>query len=588
MRAGADSSIFRVDLARSSLLASTKLTRARSTVELKWRGEKNLLEMVANGSALPKIFAMLCGIIELQAAPGGRCGVYLVDWEGPGLQTAVAPNLPSSFNDGMCDLPFGSEICPCMRAACLKMQEIAADVETDPLWHDSPFRRLALAHGQRSCWSTPIMGTNDQVFGALTVYQDRPCHPTPKQLEWITGLARIAGIALERAQREIVLGRRETLLAEAQRLSATGSFRWRIPVDFIDCSEQLYRIFELDQKMRLTPALMASRTHPDDRAAVHLLFERARGGEVEIELEHRLLMPDETIKYVHLLARQSWAAEGGLEYLGVVQDVTRRRIAEEERDVARSELVHVARSLSLGALTASIAHEVSQPLSGIITNAGACLRLLSTDHPDVQAACETARRIIRDGSRASEVVTRLRALFSRKDMTAEVLDLNEAARDVIALTSAELQRNCVVVHTKLAEDLPSVTGDRVQLQQVIMNLLLNASDAMRAVHDRPRFLLIRTERGDGKRVRLSVTDAGIGLDANIEKHLFQPFRSTKERGMGIGLFVCRFIIERHRGDLKVVHNEGHGVTFSFSLPESSSDTTSILTTACRHELTQKL
>jgi signal transduction histidine kinase len=217
-------------------------------------------------------------------------------------------------------------------------------------------------------------------------------------------------------------------------------------------------------------------------------------------------------------------------------------------------------------LTASIAHEVSQPLSGIITNASTCLRMLAADPPNVDGARETARRTIRDGNRASEVVTRLRALFSKKETTIESVDLNEATREVVALSLCELQRNRVILRTELASDLPVVTGDRVQLQQVVLNLLRNASDAMSAVEDRPRQLLIRTERDEGGRVRLTVQDAGVGLDPQAMDRLFEAFYTTKNEGMGMGLSISRSIIERHHGRLWAAPNDGPGATFSFSIP----------------------
>ena len=226
----------------------------------------------------------------------------------------------------------------------------------------------------------------------------------------------------------------------------------------------------------------------------------------------------------------------------------------------------MARVTTLSALTASIAHEVNQPLSGIITNAGTCLRMLDADPPNIEGARETARRTIRDGNRASDVIIRLRALFSKKEFTLEWLDLNEATREVIALSLSELQRNRVVLQSELADDLPDVTGDRIQLQQVILNLLRNASDAMVDVHDRPRQLLIRTEGEDGDRVRVSVRDAGVGVDAQSMNKLFDAFYTTKSEGMGIGLSVSRSIIERHHGRLWAEPNDGPGATFSFSIP----------------------
>jgi len=245
-----------------------------------------------------------------------------------------------------------------------------------------------------------------------------------------------------------------------------------------------------------------------------------------------------------------------------------RRLSEETLSRLRSELTHVARVQSLGVLTASIAHEVNQPLSGIITNASTCLRMLAADPPNIDGARETARRTIRDGNRASEVITRLRALFSKKGVTVESVDLNEATREVIALSLSELQRGRVVLRTELADDLPSVPGDRVQLQQVILNLLLNASDAMRSVHDRPKKLLIRTERDERDHVRLTVQDTGVGFDPQKEDQLFEAFYSTKGGGMGIGLSVSRSIIANHSGRIWASQNDGPGATFGFSIPGS--------------------
>ncbi|MGA2346730.1 MAG: ATP-binding protein, partial [Candidatus Sulfotelmatobacter sp.] len=255
-----------------------------------------------------------------------------------------------------------------------------------------------------------------------------------------------------------------------------------------------------------------------------------------------------------------------LEYIAAVQDVTARRLAEEARDKARSELTHVARVTSLGTLTASIAHELNQPLSGIVTNASTCMRMLAAEPPNVDGARETARRTIRDGHRASEMITRLRALFTKKSPTTQSVDLNEAAREVIALSLSELQKNRVILQPELAHDLPLVTGDRVQLQQVILNLLRNASDAMSTIDDRPRDLLIRTEPDDNGRVRLSVSDVGVGFEPQTADKLFDAFYTTKNEGMGIGLSVSRSIIEHHNGRLWALTNKGPGVTFSFSIP----------------------
>ena len=368
------------------------------------------------------------------------------------------------------------------------------------------------------------------------------------------------------AERKEELRRSEAFLAEAQRLSSTGSFSWRVTTDEITWSEQLYRIFEFDQAAPLTPELIGSRLHPEDIPALRGVIEPARSAGTDLECEYRLQMPDESIKYLHLVAHGSRDEDGRLEYIGAVQDVTARRLSEQALGKAQSDLAHVARATALSALTASIAHEVNQPLSGIITNASTCLRMLAADPPDVEGARETARRTIRDGNRASDVIARVRALFTRKESAIEAVDLNEVTREVMALSLSDLQRNRVVLQSELAKDLPAITGDRVQLQQVILNLLRNASDAMVDVHDRPRQLLVRTEREDGDRVRVSVRDAGAGVDPHNVDKLLDAFYTTKTEGMGIGLSISRSIIERHHGRLWAEANDGPGATFSFSVP----------------------
>ena len=370
----------------------------------------------------------------------------------------------------------------------------------------------------------------------------------------------------ERKRAEDALKRSEAFLAEGQRLSRIGSFSWRVETDEITWSEELYRIFGFERDVSVTLDLIGSRVHPEDIPLMNDMVEKAQGAVTDFAYEHRLLMPDCSVKYLHFIAHGIRDNGGRLEYIGAVQDVTQRQISEEALARARSELARVASVTSLATLTASVAHEVNQPLSGIVTNASTCLRMLTLDPPNVDGARETARRTIRDGNRASDVITRLRALFSKKHTLAERLDLNDATREVVALSLSELQRNRVILRSELADDLPPVTGDRVQLQQVILNLLRNASDAMNTVHDRPRELLIRTEADEGDRVLLSVKDAGVGFDPQTADRLFETFYTTKNDGMGVGLSVSRSIVESHQGRLWATLNDGPGATFSFSIP----------------------
>jgi PAS domain S-box-containing protein len=264
----------------------------------------------------------------------------------------------------------------------------------------------------------------------------------------------------------------------------------------------------------------------------------------------------------------SSGANGSTGYV-IYRDITEtKRLQDQQRryHAVQLELAHANRVATLGQLSASIAHELNQPLTGILTNCGTCLRMLTSEPLNVDGAREAVRRTQRDGNRAADVISRLRALFSRHETASEAVDLNEATREVIALSLGELQNGRVIVRTELADELPVVMADRVQLQQVVLNLLRNAVDAMKTVDDRPRELLIRTECEAGDFVRVSVRDAGVGFDPQTVDKLFDAFYSTKPDGMGVGLSVSRSIIESHHGRLSAVLNDGPGATFSFSVP----------------------
>lgn len=270
---------------------------------------------------------------------------------------------------------------------------------------------------------------------------------------------------------------------------------------------------------------------------------------------------------MHLVAHVVPNSIGELEFIAAVQDVTQRRASEETLSKVRSELSHLARVASLGAVTASIAHEVNQPLAGIITNASTCLRMLGADPPNVEGAQETARRTIRDGNRAADVIKRLRELYAKKDISIEDVDLNAATREVIAMILGELQRKGVTIYPELAQKLPTVKGDRVQLQQVILNLILNAAEAMSQVGNHLRRILITTRVDENQEVNLAVKDNGRGFDPQDSERIFNAFYTTKVTGMGIGLSISRSIIERHDGRLWASANDDAGATFQFSIPD---------------------
>jgi len=660
-------------------------------------GEKRVLEMLAWGYSFPVVLDALCRLVE-DTTTGCYCSVVLVDLTGTHLEHGAAPSLPASFITSIIGRPVNLDSGPCAMAAYLNEQVIAPDLTSETRWAEYEWCPMAMAHGLKACWSTPISSTTGKVLGAFAIYYDKPRTPTPVQQSLINRFTHIASIAIERAQSDAalktsearkaailnsaldcivtidhegcitefnpaaertfghrrddvmgkqladviippsfqerhrrgfahylttgeahMLGRRvemtalradgaefpvelaitrtpidgpasftgylrditvrkqaeeelrrsEAFLAEGQRLSRTGSFSWRVATDEITWSEELYRIFEFDQRVQVTLELIGTRVHPDDVPLMRDMIDRARGAGSDFEYEHRLLMPDQSVKYVHMVGHGIRHNDGRLEYIGAAQDVTQHRLSEEALGKARSELAHMARVTTLGMLTASIAHEVNQPLSGIITNASTCMRMLAADPPNVDGARETARRTIRDGNRASDVITRLRALFGKDGPTTESVVLNEATQEVIALSLSELRRSRVILRTELADDLPPVRGDRVQIQQVILNLLLNASDAMSGIDDRPRHLVIRTERDQGDQVRLTVQDSGVGFEPQTVDSLFEAFYTTKSSGMGIGLSVSRSIVESHHGRIWASPNDGPGATFSFSIPTSS-------------------
>jgi C4-dicarboxylate-specific signal transduction histidine kinase len=240
--------------------------------------------------------------------------------------------------------------------------------------------------------------------------------------------------------------------------------------------------------------------------------------------------------------------------------------AEEALRNVQANLAHVSRVTTLGELTASIAHEVNQPLAAVVTNASASLRWLDGQSPNINEACQALARIIKEGNRASEVIARVRALARKAPSRKDWLDLNETIREVLALTLSQVQKNQIALETHFAPDLPLIPGDRIQLQQVLLNLILNAVEAMGRVSDGPRQLLVSTSKDETKSVLVAVSDSGPGLEAASFEQLFEAFYTTKADGMGMGLMISHSIIQAHNGRLWATGRDGRGMTFQFTLP----------------------
>jgi PAS domain S-box-containing protein len=541
-------------------------------------GEKRLLELVAGGHALPGTLDALCHLVETMVSDC-FCSIVLVDASGTKLREAIAPSLPAAFNDAVRDWPVDRRGGPCAMAAAQKIQVIMSDVAADTRWRNS-WRALAEAHGLRSCWSTPILDTSGKVLGTFAMYYGEPKTPTPLDQSLIEQFTHIAGIAIERAAKEGALRTSEAFLADAQRqlrltLDSIPAIVWRGAANgYVQDLNKRWFDYTGTTPEQVRGARWKSCVHPDDLDRLVDIGKEYVATGTPIDGEARLRRFDGVYRWF-LFRPAPLRDETGkiVGWYGSITDIEDRKRAEEKAREAeekiratQANLAHMTRVMSMGTLTAAIAHEVNQPLAATIINADTCLRMLATTPPNLAIARETARRMIRDANRASQVIARLRELYARKGPSSDQVDLNEASREVIALSASELRRSAVAVRTEFAGDLPPVTGDRVQLQQVILNLLRNALDAMGEVHDRPRQLLIRTERDDGAGVRVTVRDTGVGFAPQAADKLFEAFYSTKSNGMGIGLSISRSIIESHEGQLWATPNDGPGATFSFSLP----------------------
>jgi signal transduction histidine kinase/CheY-like chemotaxis protein len=380
--------------------------------------------------------------------------------------------------------------------------------------------------------------------------------------------------AEERAQRkqaQEALRRSEMYLAEAQRLSHTGSFGWDVASGEIYWSDESYRIFQYAPAAEPSIQLVIDRTHPDDLAHVRQVIDRAIGERSGFCVEHRLLMPDSSVKYLQVVAHRA-AGEGPESTLliGAVTDISERKRAEQERDRLRElegDLARINRASMMGELAASLAHEIKQPISGIVVNAATSLQWMQHDPPRVEEARRALSRIVGDAKRAADIIDRNGTLYSRGTSKRELIDLNEVIREMIGLLHDAASRRSVTIRSELDPALPTATVDRVQLQQVLMNLMLNGIEAMQESGGELRVASRRTE---DDQLLIAVSDSGIGLPGEGSEQIFEAFFTTKPQGTGMGLSISRRIIDAHGGRLWASANTPRGATFQFTLPDEAS------------------
>jgi len=376
----------------------------------------------------------------------------------------------------------------------------------------------------------------------------------------------------ERKRAEEALRRSETYLAQAQRVAHIGSWVFdTVRMEPVHLSKEWFRLQDFDPKDGMpTWKQRLQRIHPKDRERYEQAFNRAIAEKSDLDAEFRILLPHSDVRYIRSLGHPVLDASGKVRQLmGVVMDVTESRQAEEEHERLRQELAnlaHLNRVSTIGELTASLAHEIKQPIGAAVTNADACVRLLDRDQPDLPEAREAALEMAKDARRAAEIIDRLRSLYQKGSSQLETIEINEVISEMVVMLQNDANRHSVTIRTVLAEGLPMVMADRVQLQQVLLNLMLNGIEAIRPGSGE---LSIKSKVGDDSQLLISVTDTGVGLPTESREQIFNPFFTTKSRGTGLGLAITRSIVESHGGRIWATSNSGPGATFYFTLPSRS-------------------
>jgi signal transduction histidine kinase len=488
-----------------------------------------------------------------------RCSVGLVDQDGKRMSHGVAPSLPGLFTPDMEGIPIAPRAGSCGTAVYLGRPVIVADALTDALWEDC--RDVARTFGFRASWSVPIRSSERKVLGSFAMYGNQPGMPSAEELRLMDIGAYIAGIAIERLQAHQALHQSE----ERNRAILRAIPDWM----FVMSADGVFLHYHAKDpaKLLVPPAVFLGRSvrdvlPPALAEALSSAFAKALASDEPEKLEYTLGSDDEESFY-----EATVVCCDGDKVLSIVRDITDRKRAELDAAAQRHELAHLNRVGMLGELTGALAHELSQPLAAILSNAQAARRMLDADALDVSALRATLDDVIRSDKRAGTVIDRLRTLLKKGTSVRQALNLNDVTREVLDLTRSDVLARRISVTARLAPALPPVLGDRVQLQQVVLNLVLNACDAMDETSPRDRTLTLETT-ADHEWVDVAISDCGGGIPVNQLNAVFEPFVTFRPQGLGLGLAISRSIVISHGGRITAENNQDRGVTLRCRFPVS--------------------
>ena len=539
------------------------------TEESFYAGQTRILEMVASDAPLPEILKSIVLLMEKQAE-GLVCSILVLSADGIHVQHGAAPSLPEVYVKAVNGAPIGPRNGSCGTAMFLRRPVVVTDVLTDPLWAD--YRDLAKICGLRACWSTPILSAQNEVLGSFAMYRQETRGPNAEELSLTQVATHITGIAIGRQRIQQTLHEREArinLAAESADLAFWVIYPSRNAAWMNDKGRAIYGF---DANLPLNGNLILSRVHPDERAAVRENFDRACASHGTFESEHRLVLPYGKTRWVIVRGRCLVDEHGNLvELIGVTIDVSAQKQSELQLKNQREQLAHLNRVALMGEMTASIAHELNQPLTAIANNAAAARRFLERGNIDPVLLQQLLQDMIADSQRAGEVIRGIRAMVRKDKSPRSTLNLNAIIADTLRLVGSDVVLRESVITTEMDHSLPQVEAVPVQIQQVLINLIMNALDAVEKLPPSERRIVVSTRTDEDGLAEVSVRDFGYGLPKDRPEKVFDHFFTTKQAGMGMGLTIVRSIIKTHGGTISAENAPDRGARFFFRLPAARKD-----------------